>query len=236
MRAVIMAGGKGMRLRPYTYVLPKPLIPLDTIPILEIILRQLVHFGFTQATLTLHYSAKLIQNYFGNGSDLGIKLDYTLEESPLGSIGSLKLVQDLDSHAPFLVMNADILTDMDYGHLFRIHQQTGAELTIVSTKNRVKLEYGVIESSKDGNVQSFVEKPTLTQDISSGIYVLNPEILEKVGAGEMDFPELVNYFIAEGKKVNAYFHTGYWKDIGTLNELYEADQDFKQNKSRFLPL
>jgi NDP-mannose synthase len=232
MRAVIMAGGKGMRLRPYTSVLPKPLMPLGEIPILEIILRQLAHFGCSHVTLTLNYGEKLIRNFFGDGSQLGLKIDYTIEQEPMGSIGSLKLVGNIKE--PFILMNADILTDLDFNHLYQSHIESTSIATLVVTDNRINIEYGVIETNKQGEVLAYLEKPTLSQKISSGIYVLNPEVAMMVQNNEEDFPELIMKLIQHSRKVETYFHSGYWKDIGTFKEYCEANRHFSQYEHIFM--
>ncbi|MBU8772084.1 nucleotidyltransferase family protein [Cytobacillus oceanisediminis] len=234
MRAVIVAGGKGMRLRPYTSVLPKPLLPLEDVPILEIILRQLAHFGFTHVTLTLYYKEKLIRNYFGDGSQYGLKVDYTIESKPTGSIGSLTLVEQLNE--PFLLMNADILTDLNFKELYCSHINEGAIASLVLTDSTVNIDYGVIKTNNVGDIVDYNEKPTIINSISSGIYVLNPEVLQFLVKKKMDFYELINSMVSQEKKVKAFFHRGYWKDIGTFKEFQQASLDFLEKKEQFLYL
>ncbi|EJR73556.1 sugar phosphate nucleotidyltransferase [Bacillus cereus] len=233
MRAVIMAGGKGMRLRPYTKVIPKPLIPLNEIPILEIILRQLQYQGFTHVTLTLNYKARLIQSYFGDGKWLGLSLDYTVEEKELSTIGPLSLINNLNE--PFLLMNADILTDIDFSKFYKDHLKSKAVGTVMLYQYGLNVDFGVIERNNEGDIVKYIEKPSQNMLISSGIYMLNPESLNCIRKGEkLGAPEFLQRLIHSNKRVKSNIHEGIWMDIGTKKGLDEAEEFFKKNRGMIL--
>lgn len=235
MRAVIMAGGKGMRLRPYTKVIPKPLIPLNEIPILEIILRQLQYHGFTHVTLTLNYKARLIQSYFGDGRWLGLSLDYTIEDRELSTIGPLALINNLNE--PFLLMNADILTDIDFGNFYRDHLDSRAVGTVMLYQHSLDVDFGVIERNNEGDIVNYVEKPSQNVLISSGIYMLNPESLNCIKKGEkLGAPDFLQRLIQNDKKVKSNIHEGVWMDIGTKKGLDVAEEFFQKNREKFLKI
>jgi NDP-sugar pyrophosphorylase family protein len=216
MRAVILAGGKGMRLRPYTTILPKPLVPVGERPILEIILRQLALSGFTRVDLIVGHLGGLIKAYL-DGIDLPaqVELRYWWEDHALGTAGALKQIDDLDE--PFLAMNGDVLTTLDYAQLMRFHAGQGAELTIASHHQKVHLELGVIES-ENGVVSDYIEKPSLGFDVSMGVYAYDPSALDEVPLAYFDFPELVKALLASDKTVAVYTGPGIWFDIGTVTE------------------
>jgi NDP-sugar pyrophosphorylase family protein len=175
MRAVILAGGKGTRLLPYTTVIPKPLMPVGDRPILELIIRQLKHYGFSRVTMAVGHLAELIEAYFGNGNKYGIKIDYSREDEPLGTIGSLSLIDTLDT--TFLVMNGDVLTNLDYLKLVDFHKKNQAVATIASYNKEVKVDLGILEMDEGFELKDYIEKPTFKYDVSMGIYVFEPEIL-----------------------------------------------------------
>ncbi|MFE6375865.1 sugar phosphate nucleotidyltransferase [Bacillus subtilis] len=233
MRAVIMAGGKGMRLRPYTNVLPKPLIPLSKKqPILEIIIKQLCYHGFKRVTLTLNYGSDLIISYFGDGSRFGIHIDYILEEESFGTAGSLSLFSDLKE--PFLLMNADILTDLDYSEFYEQHIRSDAVATVMLYHHQMQIDFGIIQSDDNGLVTDYVEKPITSHLISSGIYVFDPYIVNVIPKKRMDMPELIQKLLAEKKKVMSHIHLGEWIDIGTLPQFEKADKIFTEKEELFL--
>ncbi|MBO8162762.1 MAG: NTP transferase domain-containing protein [Brevibacillus sp.] len=233
MRAVIMAGGRGVRLLPYTNVLPKPLLPLSGTPILEIILRQLAAHGFRRATLTLHYGAKLIRCYFGDGRKLGIAIDYIEETAPLGTAGALQLIDDLDEQ--FLLMNADVLTDVDFRRLFQAHQRSKGLLTTLLYEREHVSAFGVVETDKNGHLLAYREKPSEKQLISSGIYMLSRNVTRFLKAGKMDMPDLIQVLLSQGCTVSSEVHRGLWMDIGTISQFQQAARYFEQNRSRLLP-
>ena len=199
MHAVILAGGKGVRLRPYTTVLPKPLVPIgDRYSILEIIMRQLAGFGFRTATLAIGHLGHLIRSYVGDGSQWGLeRVDYATEDSPLGTIGPLLQIRDrLPEH--FVVMNGDILTDLNYADLLAHHRGSGAELTVATYARQVKIDFGVL-TSQGGRIVDFVEKPTIDYRVSMGVYGMSAGVLNSYTPGlPLGFDELVLDLLGAG--------------------------------------
>jgi NDP-sugar pyrophosphorylase family protein len=234
MKAVILAGGKGTRLAPYTTVLPKPLMPIGDMPILEIVLRQLAHYGFDDISLAVGYLAELLMAYCGDGGKFGLKIAYSREQQPLGTAGPISLVPDLDE--TFLVMNGDLLTTLDYGAMYRYHRERGAIVTLASYQREVKIDLGVVEFDTNNWVQNYIEKPTYQYAVSTGVYIFEPEILEYIPANQrLDLPELVLRLIGLGKKVNVYQFDGYWLDIGRHDDYEVAMNEFASHRNSFLP-
>lgn len=234
--AVILAGGKGTRLAPYNTVFPKPLVPLGERPILEIIVRQLAAAGFHRIVLSVGYLAELIQAYFASAEPFtnGAEVCFVREPQPLGTVGSLSLVSGLDE--PFLVMNGDILTTLDYTKLLAYHRQQGGELTIAMHNHRVKLDLGVMEVDESSRLLAFQEKPTLNYFVSMGIYVYEPSVLRYVARDEyLDFPTLVWRLLADGHKVVGYPSTDYWMDLGSHVDYAKAQEEFSSIKDQLLP-
>jgi NDP-sugar pyrophosphorylase family protein len=222
MRAVILAGGLGTRLRPYTTVLPKPLLPLGDRPILEIILNQLWEAGFKRADLCVGHLGELIRVYFSEGTRLpdGFELDWHWEpDEPLGTAGALRVVPGLDG--TFLAMNGDILTTLDYLALVEHHRASGAALTIAVQPKSVGIDLGVLEID-GGRVTGYVEKPTLRYDVSMGIYVYEARALDYLPDGPCQFPELVERLLEAGEHVAAFPSDAAWYDIGTTGEYERA--------------
>jgi len=225
MRAIILAGGKGTRLLPYTTVIPKPLMPVGERPILEVIIRQLKHNGFSQVTMAVGYLAELLEAYFRDGKKYGVEIDYSREDKPLGTIGALSLIDGLDK--TFLVMNGDVLTNLDYDQLVTFHNENNAVATIATYNKEVKIDLGVLEMDESFELKNYLEKPTLRYHVSMGIYVFEPEILELIEPnGYLDFPDLVLSLIKAGKKVFAFPFDGYWLDIGRHEDYELAQEDF----------
>lgn len=234
MKAVILAGGKGQRLAPYSTVLPKPLMPIGDMPILEVVLRQLQRHGCTEATLAVGHLAELLMAFFGDGSKLGLRLNYSIEDQPLGTAGPLSLAQGLDDH--FFVMNGDILTDLDYSDLYRFHRERGALATIATSERTVRIDFGVLETDGDRSVTEYIEKPTRSYQVSMGIYVFAPAVLNYIKPDTyFDFPDLVKLLLREGQPVATYPFSGYWQDIGRPDDYAKAMEDFEQHLPRFLP-
>ncbi len=226
MRAVILAGGKGTRLLPYTTVIPKPLMPVGDRPILEIIIRQLKKHGFSRVTMAVGYLAELIEAYFSNGNKYGIEIDYSREDEPLGTIGSLSLVYGLDT--TFLVMNGDILTNLDYLKLVDFHKRNQAVATVATYNKEVRIDLGILEMDEGFRLKQYIEKPALKYDVSMGIYVFEPEILEFIEPnGYLDFPDLVLALMKAGRKVIAFPFNGYWLDIGRHEDYDRAQEEFE---------
>lgn len=226
MHVVIMAGGKGTRLAPYTTVLPKPLIPFGDYPILEIIICQLREHGFTEITLAVSYLAHLFEAYFGDGRRLGVHITYSLEDHPLGTAGPLTLLPEFDE--PFLVMNADLLTDIDYMDLYRYHCYEKAALTIALHPKEVHIELGVIDLDTASAVVGYTEKPSFSYLVSMGIYVFSPEVIRRMHRNcHMDLPEVVAMLLAQKAKVSGYIFSGDWVDVGRLEDYAKAAEQYQ---------
>ena len=230
MRAVILAGGKGTRLRPYTTVLPKPLVPVADRPILELVIRQLALHGFERIDLSVGHLGGLIKAYFDHVELPGVELHYSWEDAPLGTAGALKRIEGLDE--PFLVMNGDVLTTLDYGQLIRFHEGQDAALTIATHRQSVDVDLGVIEL-EDGLVKEYVEKPTMKFDVSMGVYVYEPEVLEFIPERRFDFPDVVNALLKAGRGVAGYNSAGVWFDIGTVGEHERAVAEIEAHPELF---
>ncbi|MFX0016552.1 MAG: sugar phosphate nucleotidyltransferase [Promethearchaeota archaeon] len=234
MQAVILAGGKGTRLEPYTTILPKPLMPVGDIPILEIILRQLKYYGFHKIILALGHKAKFITTFFENGTDLGLDITYSYEKEDLGTAGPLTLIKNLEEN--FIVMNGDILTDMDYNNLFQTHVSKKALITVASYSKTMKIDLGVMKT--EGNrIVSYTEKPTMTYQVSMGIYVFNRHVVDFIPQNKhFDFPDLINKLLSTGEYVHVFKpKNSIWLDIGRLEDFKLSVEVFEKNKSRFLP-
>jgi mannose-1-phosphate guanylyltransferase len=228
MHAVILAGGKGVRLRPYTTLLPKPLVPIgDRYSILEIIMRQLAGCGFRTATLAIGHLGHLIRAYVGDGSQWGLdRVDYASEDSPLGTIGPLLRLRD-ELPDDFLVMNGDILTDLDYGDLYRRHLSSGTDLTVATYPRQVKIDFGVLSSS-GGRITEFAEKPTMDYRVSMGVYGMRATVLDRYTPGlPLGFDELVLDLLAADAGPAEYQFDGSWLDIGRPDDYDRANAEFE---------
>jgi len=233
MRAVILAGGKGTRLAPYTTVLPKPLMPIGDMPILELVLRQLKVAGIQRVTIAVGHLAELLRAFFGDGTRIGLKIDYSFEDTPLGTVGPLTLIEGLNE--TFLMMNGDVLTTLDYRDLIRHHRESGAVATIATRARDVKIDFGVLRFDPDGWLVDYSEKPTLQYFVSMGVYVFEPSILGRLKPAErLDFPDLIKMLLVEGKKVASYPFSGYWLDIGRPDDYARAVEEFEARKADFL--
>lgn len=234
MRAVILAGGQGTRLRPYTTFFPKPLMPIGEMPILEVLLRQMRRAGVSDVTLTVNHLAEMLRMFFQDGSNLGLNIDYSTEDFPLGTAGPLSLLEGLDE--TFFVSNGDILSTIDMESLLAYHRQHGAVATIATHRRDIKIDLGVIQCNSQGFVTDYIEKPTYNFYVSMGIYIFEPGVLKHIPYAEyFDFPELVLKLIAEGEQVVSYPFDGYWKDLGRPDDYEQAVVDFEQMRSLFLP-
>lgn len=234
MRVVILAGGRGVRLAPLTEVIPKPLVPLGGMPVMEIVIRQLAAQGFRRLTLAVGYMAELIRAYFQDGSRFGVEIDYSLEEEPLGTAGPLRLIEGLTE--TFLVMNADVLTNLDFSDLVRYHRAQGGLATIGAYERQVKIDLGVIIKDGQGRIRDYLEKPTSTHLVSMGIYVFEPQVMGFIGAeGYLDFPDLVKRLLDAEEPVCYYPFDGYWLDIGRYEDYHQATQEFESRQGDFLP-
>lgn len=233
MRAIILAGGKGTRLRPYTTLIPKPLVPIGgKYSILEIILMQLADAGYTHITLAVNHLANLIQAYFGNGERFGIKIDYSIETIPLNTIGPLTLINDLPEN--FLVMNGDILCDLNYKMFFEQHVASGADVSVSAFKRDVKVDFGVLEYDAQNRLTSFREKPEYHFDVSMGIYCLNKRAISRLQKGvSYGFDSMMIDGIKNGHHIQIKPFNGFWLDIGRPDDYAYADEHFEEFADRF---
>ena len=237
-RAVILAGGLGMRLRPYTTVLPKPLMPVGDRPILDVIIRQLKHQGFDRLTIVTGHLAELIEAFFGSGDRHGIPIDYFREDEPLGTVGALALIDDLDEH--FLVMNGDVLTDLPFDGLLDRHAESGAAATIAAHRRGVQISLGVLgfdDGADPERLTGYVEKPAFDYEVSMGVYAFSRRVLDFIEPGRrLDFPDLVLKLIDAGETVRARrADDHYWLDIGRHDDYETAIEEFERERARFLP-
>jgi mannose-1-phosphate guanylyltransferase / phosphomannomutase len=226
-----MAGGEGTRLRPMTATQPKPLLPVVNQPIMEHVLRLLKRHGFCETVVTVQFLASLVRNYFGDGQEVGMSLQYATEDMPLGTAGSVKNAEDALRDGPFLVISGDALTDIDLSEMVRFHRENGALVTVGLTRVPNPLEFGIIIVDDDGRIQRFLEKPTWGQvfsdTVNTGIYVMEPEVLAEVPVGEMVdwsgdvFPRLLK----QGAPLFGWIADGYWEDVGTHESYLKAQAD-----------
>jgi len=232
-RAIILAGGKGTRLRPYTIALPKPLVPIGEKPILEIIITQLISSGFEHITITINHLADIIKAFFGDGSKWGIKIDYSLEQKPLSTMGPLSLLTDLPEN--FLIMNGDILSNIDFEKLYDFHISKESIFTISSYVREQKTDYGVLEIDSNDNLSDFKEKPVEQYDVSMGIYFANRKILKYIPYNTFyGFDNLMLDLIKSNNLPFIKRHVGYWLDIGRPDDYEKAVEKFTNLPRKFL--
>lgn len=233
MRAIILAGGKGTRLRPITLSLPKPLVPIGDMPILEIVIRQLSAHGFKHVTISTGYMAELIQAHFADGAKWGLAIDYVHEDMPLSTAGPLKLVADLPEHV--LVMNGDVLTDIDYAELLAEHIEAGGMATVATKRREAPIDFGVVEPDDDGWLANWREKPVYTFEVSMGVYVVSREAVELIAEGEaIGMPDLLMRITQRGGRVLCRRCDCYWLDIGRYDDYETAQDDFEANRDRLV--
>jgi NDP-sugar pyrophosphorylase family protein len=234
LRAVILAGGKGVRLQPFTVNFPKPLVPLGDTPVIEVLLRRLINHGITDVTLSLGHLAELMKAYFHHRADLvkRLNLDYVVEEEPTGTAGSLSLVGSLDK--TFMVMNGDLITDLDFHQLVEFHRTEQALLTIATHTRDVKIDLGVLECDAARRITAYIEKPQKQYQVSMGIYIYEPEVLDLIEPGKyLDFPDLVLRLLKNEKKVCAFPADCLWLDIGRPDDYARAQELFAEQRGRF---
>ncbi|WP_072016174.1 sugar phosphate nucleotidyltransferase [Leptolyngbya sp. KIOST-1] len=232
-KAVILAGGKGTRLRPYTVVFPKPLVPIGERPILELIVRQLRSHGFQDLTFAVNHLAELIRAFFGDGKSWNVDINYSLEQHPLGTAGPLGLITGLSEN--FLVMNGDILTDINYSDFWQNHIDSNAIATIATCFKEVPISLGVLDVSERGQLVGYTEKPILKYRVSMGMYVFQRRILDYIKPNVyLDLPDLMKLLIKEGEKVNSYNFAGSWLDIGNPDDYALANERFSEQTDSFL--
>ena len=235
MHVAILAGGLGVRLRPYTTALPKPLVPIgEEYAILDIILQQLKMRGFMRVTLAIGHLGSLIRAFVGDGSRWGLDVDYSEEDQPLSTIGPLlNFIDRLPEH--FLVMNGDVLTDLDYANLLERHVQWHAPLTVATYQRQVKIDFGTLETV-DGHIVKFAEKPTLSYGVSMGVYAMSRSTLAHYPKNvSFGFDDLVLDLLARRDRPRAYHFNGYWLDIGRPDDYDEANRSFSELRPILLP-
>ena len=234
MKAVVLAGGKGTRLAPYTKILPKPLMPIGDMPILEVILRQMKAAGIDSVVLTVGHLSELLRAFFQDGHQWGMQIEYSYEQCPLGTAGPIALVDGLTD--TFLVTNGDVLTTLPLKELINFHREQHAAATIAVHHRKVKIDLGVVESDASARVNGYIEKPTYDYCVSMGIYVFEPRVISYIPQGKyLDFPDLVKKMIAAGEKVVGYHFEGYWQDLGRPDDYELASRDFETLRAQFLP-
>jgi len=234
MRAIVMAGGRGRRLEPYTSVIPKPLMPLGERPIIDVIVRQLIAAGIEQVTLAVGHLGGIIESWIRQEGGYGVPVDFAYEDAPLGTAGALGRVSP--GGQTFLALNGDILTTVSFESLLAFHREAGVIATVAANERVVDVEYGVLYAEDDGTLLRLEEKPQIRYTVSMGVYAFEPAILDYIEPGErVDFPELLERVMGRGQRVAAYRHDGYWRDIGNRSDYEDAIVDFQQDPGRFLP-
>lgn len=233
MQAIILAGGKGTRLKPYTISFPKPLVPIGDFPILEIIIRQLATYGFRRITISTGHLSELIEAYFNNGARWGVKINYVREETPLNTAGALKLLSDNDDH--LLVMNGDVLTSLNYIEFIEAHIKKQAKASIAVTRRQSMIDFGVLHFDEQGYLNEYIEKPVYDFFVSMGVYVISKDCIKLINDGEcISMPDFFSRIIAEGEKVYCHKTDSYWLDIGRMDDYEKAQGEFETNKHLFL--
>jgi len=229
VKAVILAGGRGTRLRPYTTIFPKPLMPIGDKPILEIIIRQLEAQGLRDIIIMVGHLSELIMAFFGDGSKFGVNIKYSKEEQPLGTAGGLALIRD-ELDESFLMINGDTLTTLNYSNLIHYLNLNGAITTIALKSRNVKIDFGVVEvDERSNNIESYTEKPTHDTLVSTGISVMRNDVLEFISPNAyLDFPQLIQTLLTAGETVKGYVFDGYWLDIGRPDDYERANVEIDE--------
>jgi NDP-sugar pyrophosphorylase family protein len=235
MRAVILAGGKGKRLRPFTFTIPKPLVPIGDRPIVEILIRQLAAQGFERITISVGHLAPLVESFCGSGEQWGVAIDYLHEDSPLGTIGCLGLIDDIAGDR-LLVVNGDTLTDLNMADVYAMHAPSDA-ITVCANRRYVEIDFGVLEADADGSLRSYTEKPTPHYTVSMGINVISTWTIDKYVArnAKLDLPELIAVLMRADESVRVFETEAYWLDLGRVQDLEAGDEAVRANPDRFLP-
>jgi len=232
-RAVILAGGRGTRLRPYTVALPKPLMPVGDYPILEVIVRQLARRGFHHITMAVNHQADIIRAFFEDGARWGVRVDYSLETEPLSTIAPLRLIPDLPPH--FLLMNGDVLTDLDVLGLYQRHVAEDRLFTIAATDRVQTIDYGVLQTSAGNVLTGFSEKPQARYRVCMGVNVASRELVAKIPPGrKYGLDDLLADLLGRGERVHVEPYDGYWLDIGRPDDYEQAVEDFERKRTLFL--
>jgi NDP-mannose synthase len=234
VKAVVLAGGKGTRLMPYTRVIPKPLMPIGDMSILEVLLHQMKRAGVDEVIITVGYMAGLLKAFFQDGEQLGLRITYSHEITPLGTAGPLSLIEPPPSE-PFLVLNGDVLTTLDLNDLIEFHKNSNAVATIASHERIERIDYGVLEVDHGGVIHGYIEKPVKKFLVSMGIYVFEPKVLSYIPVNQYyDFPDLVGELIRHNEKTVSFPFQGYWQDLGRPDDYEQAIMDFEKMRTAFL--
>ena len=233
MQAIILAGGQGTRLRPYTTLLPKPLMPIGDMPIIEVIIRQLRRAGFEDLVVATGYLGNLIQAFFGDGQRFGGPIRFVMEERPLGTAGAIALIPNLGEH--FITVNGDTLTTLDYRAFLNFHRQSGALATIATYRRQNPVDFGVLECDSEGKLLQYIEKPVHSYRVSMGVNAFRAEVLRYLRPGEhKDLPELIRELVADGQRVLCYEPDCFWLDIGRPSDYERALEVFQERRVEFL--
>ena len=233
MRVILLAGGKGTRLYPYTVAIPKPLVPVGDLPIMEIIVDQLRRAGATEITVSIGHMGDILRAFIGDGSKFGVKVSYVQESSPLGTVGPLKQLKDLPER--FILMNGDVLTDLDYAQFFAAHAASGADVLIASHRKEVPIDLGVMKC-RDNVLVDYLEKPVEKFDVSMGIYSMKRSVLEHIPENTyFDFPTLIRKLLDAKRPIHAWPYSGHWLDLGSPMDYEKAQQLFNDHREKFLP-
>lgn len=231
-QAVILAGGKGTRLKPFTTLIPKPLVPIDDIPILEVVLRQLKYYGFTRIVLSVNHLSELIMAFFGDGKKYGMEITYCQEDHPLGTAGSLSIIDNLDEN--FIVMNGDLLTTINFNDLYEAHIQNQNAVTISSFEKQIPIDLGVLKFENDLFID-YIEKPTMKFWVSMGIYMMHRDVITQIPKSQkLDMPDFMLKLKAAGQKIGIYRDDYLWLDIGRVDDYETAVELFRAKRTEFL--
>jgi NDP-sugar pyrophosphorylase family protein len=231
---VLLAGGRGTRLRPLTTVFPKPLVPLGEKPVIEILLRQLAAHHFRRVILSTGHLSELLMAVVGDGQRYGVNVAYCHEEQPLGTAGPLSLLRDRLTD-PFMVMNGDLLTTLSFTRLLEFHRAREADATVAVYPREVRIDFGIIDSDANGGFVRYREKPSYEYEVSMGVYAMSRSVLQHVADGDrLDMPDLISRVHAAGGRVACYREECYWLDIGRMDDYAKAQEHFERNAGMFL--
>ena len=226
-RVILMVGGLGTRLRPLTQDMPKPMLKVGNKPILQTIVEKFAEYGFVNITMCVNFNASIIRDYFGDGKEFGVNIDYVLEEKRMGTAGALSLLKERPSE-PFFVMNGDLLTNVNFEHIFNYHMLHKATATMCVREYDYEVPYGVVKMN-DNKITAIAEKPVQKFFVSAGIYMLSPEILDLIPKNEFyDMPALFEKLIKLSKNVISFPIREYWLDIGRMEEYQRANEEYKE--------
>ena len=236
MQLVVMAGGRGTRLGPYTATFPKPLMPIGDMPVLELLLRQLKIAGVTEVILAVNHLHHLLRAFFGEGERLGLKISYSLEDTPLGTAGPIGAVLP-QLNDTFFVANGDLLTTLDFAAMLAAHRAARADATVASFRRTIKSKFGILDTDEAMRLTGYREKPVQTHLVSMGLYVLRRDaVAPHLSPGiKLDMPDLMRALLADGRHVLCHAPECFWLDIGRPDDYTEAQQIFARDRALFLP-